>query len=108
MEPLIIQALINAGVDIIITYVFMTLLVRVFEIGQKALFARLETRAAAKVMHAYEVLPYFGRIGYIIMNGTLMTKIMIAVMLPGTLYAGLMLGHSLEFAIEVLAIASQR
>jgi hypothetical protein len=103
MDSLVIMVLFNACVGVLLTYIFATLVVRVFALGQKALLTRVEGKTMA--LSAYDMLPFVGRVGYIILHGTLMTKIMIAIMLPLTLYSGLSLGHSLEGALQVVYLA---
>lgn len=97
------MVLFNACADVLLTFIFATLVVRVFALGQKALLTRIEGKAMT--LFAYDTLPLVGKVGYIILHGTLMTKIMIAIMLPLTLYAGLSLGRSLEGALHVISLA---
>ena len=101
MEALLMNTASGLIFDLIITILIASQVVRVFEIAQQKLYARMEQGNDVHAYRVFEELPFVERIGYIVMYGSLMTKLMIAMILPLSLYAGLNFGYSLERAIPI-------
>ncbi len=105
MEALLMNTASGLIFDLIIAILIASQVVRVFEIAQEKLYARMEQGNDVRAYKIFEGLSFVERIGYIVMYGSLMTKLMIAMILPLSLYAGLNFGYSLEQAIPVVVEA---
>jgi hypothetical protein len=101
MEALLLITASQLIFDLVITFLFASYVVRVFEIGQRTLYVRMEQANDVRSHRIFEELPFVERLGYIVMYGSLMTKLMIVVILPLCMYAGLSLGYTIERSIPV-------